>query len=237
MARLTRGNHLQPEWRLLCDLVPITTRLLHDRALQRRREPSLADLTSMLGHQRPSNTISYSLGLQHQLHGTVLEASYVAQGQANRAQEIKRALEAYKILPLRHFAPDDAIRLTALVTLEAEDGTEKRVFVGPQAGGLKVTDDGSEVVVRVCDEGTGIPLVARGTYSDGRRADLSAQVAWNATPAGIVAIVIAFAALSDLALPPPRLVLAILVRAAFFYLPLLVGPALLERYAIRRVAR
>ena len=55
--------------------------------------------------------------------------------------------------------------------------------------------------------------------------------------AAVVAIVIAFAALSDLALPPSRLVLAILVRAAFFYLPLLVGPALLERYAIRRVAR
>ncbi len=55
--------------------------------------------------------------------------------------------------------------------------------------------------------------------------------------AAAVAIVIAFAALSDLALPPPRLALAILVRAAFFYLPLLVGPALLERYAIRRVAR
>jgi transcription elongation GreA/GreB family factor len=76
-----------------------------------------------------------------------LEASYVAQGQANRAQEIKRALEAYKVLSLHHFALDAAIRLTALVILEAGDGTEKRVFIGPQAGGLKVTVDGSEVVV------------------------------------------------------------------------------------------
>jgi len=55
--------------------------------------------------------------------------------------------------------------------------------------------------------------------------------------AAVVALVIAFAALSDLALPTPQLVLAILVRAAFFYVPLLVGPALLERHALRRVAR
>ncbi len=55
--------------------------------------------------------------------------------------------------------------------------------------------------------------------------------------AAAVALVIAFAALSDLSLSTPQLVLAILVRAAFFYVPLLVGPALLERHALRRVAR
>ncbi len=55
--------------------------------------------------------------------------------------------------------------------------------------------------------------------------------------AAVVAFVIAFAALADLSLPPPQLVVAIIVRAAFFYVPLLVGPALLERYALKRVAR
>ena len=55
--------------------------------------------------------------------------------------------------------------------------------------------------------------------------------------AAAIALVVAFAALSDLPLPTPQLVLAILVRAAFFYLPLLVGPALLERHALRRVAK
>ncbi|HET8542298.1 MAG TPA: hypothetical protein VFL83_20655 [Anaeromyxobacter sp.] len=55
--------------------------------------------------------------------------------------------------------------------------------------------------------------------------------------AAAVALVIAFASLSDLALPTPQLVLAMIVRAAFFYVPLLVGPALLERYALRRLAK
>jgi transcription elongation GreA/GreB family factor len=76
-----------------------------------------------------------------------LEASYVAQGQANRAQEIKLALETYKNLPLRHFAEDATIRLTALVTLETGDGTGKTVFIGPEAGGLRVTDAGREIIV------------------------------------------------------------------------------------------
>jgi hypothetical protein len=52
-----------------------------------------------------------------------------------------------------------------------------------------------------------------------------------------LAVVISFAALADLALDGPRLAIAVLVRAAFFYAPLLVGPAYLERYALRRVAR
>lgn len=76
-----------------------------------------------------------------------LEASYVAQGQANRAQELKIALEAYKNLPLRHFDDDSPIRLGALVTLE--DGTTgtRTVFIGPREGGLKVQLAGVEVVV------------------------------------------------------------------------------------------
>lgn len=76
-----------------------------------------------------------------------LEASYVAQGQANRAQEIKRALETYRKLELRFFAADAGIRLTALVTLEADDGSTRTVFLGPEAGGLKIEEDGEEIIV------------------------------------------------------------------------------------------
>lgn len=76
-----------------------------------------------------------------------LEASYVAQGQANRAQEIKAALEVYKNLPLRHFDGDSPIRLGALVTLEAGVAGTRTVFIGPLEGGLKVEQAGIEVVV------------------------------------------------------------------------------------------
>lgn len=76
-----------------------------------------------------------------------LEASYLAQGQANRAQELKLALEAYRQLQLQNFSNETPIRLTALVTLEDEDGGERRLFLGPAAGGMKLKVDGVEVMV------------------------------------------------------------------------------------------
>lgn len=78
---------------------------------------------------------------------TALEASYIAQGQANRAQEIRVALECYRTLALAEFDDDAPIRLTALVTLENSEGTVKHFFLGPLAGGLKVANGGEEVVV------------------------------------------------------------------------------------------
>ena len=78
---------------------------------------------------------------------TALEASYIAQGQANRAQEIRQCLESYRSLALQEFDETTPIRLTALVTLEDEEGAERRLFIGPQAGGMKIADPDGEIVV------------------------------------------------------------------------------------------
>lgn len=78
---------------------------------------------------------------------TALEASYIAQGQANRAQDIRAALATYNKLELRTFDENTPIRLTALVTLEDEDGSRRQVFIGPEAGGLKITGASGEIVV------------------------------------------------------------------------------------------
>jgi transcription elongation GreA/GreB family factor len=78
---------------------------------------------------------------------TALEASYIAQGQANRAQEIRQGLEAYRALELQEFDDDTPVRLSALVTLEDEAGGERRLFIGPQAGGMKLADPAGEIVV------------------------------------------------------------------------------------------
>lgn len=90
-----------------------------------------------------------------------LEASYLAQGQANRAQELKHALRAYRGLTLREFGPDDAIRLTALVTLAADDGETRSVFIGPQEGGLRLTLDGIETLVITAVSPLGSDLIGR----------------------------------------------------------------------------
>lgn len=78
---------------------------------------------------------------------TALEASYIAQGQANRAQEIRAALEGYRTLELHAFHDDSPIRLTALVALEDEEGNVRRFFLGPQGGGLKIAGGDGDIVI------------------------------------------------------------------------------------------
>lgn len=90
-----------------------------------------------------------------------LEASYVAQGQANRAQDLRRALHAYQILTLQQFGPGSPIGLTALVKLEAEDGETRSLFIGPQEGGLKLQLDGEDIVVITAASPLGTELIGK----------------------------------------------------------------------------
>jgi len=76
-----------------------------------------------------------------------LEASYVAQGQANRAQDVLEALQAFQQLTLQDFSDTSPIRLTAVVALEDEEGNGRLVFLGPAAGGVRLTFEGQEIMV------------------------------------------------------------------------------------------
>ena len=97
----------------------------------------------------------------------------------------------------------------------------------------------------------GLALAAVLLYGDRSRGDIVAVVllvfgaAATAESSGTqrlvgalaIAVVISFAALVDLPLDTPQQIIAVLVRAAFFYAPLLLAPAYVERYALARVAR
>lgn len=102
---------------------------------------------------------------------TALEASYIAQGQANRAQEIRIALENYRIIKMQTFGDETPVRLTALVTLEDEDCHQRQFFLGPQAGGLKVAVDGVEVVVITPQSPLGRNLLGKLTGDEVRSGD------------------------------------------------------------------
>lgn len=75
-----------------------------------------------------------------------LEASYVAQGQANRAAQLRNSIEIYRQLNVAAL-PDDSIRLTSLVTLEDGNGATRILFIGPAEGGLKIDQEGVPLVV------------------------------------------------------------------------------------------
>lgn len=89
-----------------------------------------------------------------------LEASYVAQGQANRAQEIRRSIEAYKQLSLT--TDGETVRLASLVAIEGDDGTRKTLFIGPAAGGLRIAHHQVEITVITPSSPLGRELIGKG---------------------------------------------------------------------------
>lgn len=92
-----------------------------------------------------------------------LEASYIAQGQANRAQEIKQAIAAYRQLILQKFSVQAPIYLSALVLLEDERGTQLLVLLGPAGGGLKLEYAGNEITLITPDSPLGRQLLGSRT--------------------------------------------------------------------------
>jgi len=90
-----------------------------------------------------------------------LESSYIAQGQANRAQELQQALDLYSNLTVRQFSDTDQVYLTALVVLESAKGNRRTLFLGPAAGGLKVDLNNNEVVVITPDSPLGRDLIGK----------------------------------------------------------------------------
>ena len=76
-----------------------------------------------------------------------LEASYLARGQAKRVVEVELALEAYQHLSLKPFDSNSPIYLTALVTLESEDGIQNNYFLGPEAGGMIILYENKQVTL------------------------------------------------------------------------------------------
>ena len=110
---------------------------------------------------------------------TALEASYIAQGQANRAQEIRQALEVYRALALQPFDQGTPIRLTALVTLEDEQGRQRLVFLGPWAGGMKIPAGEGEVVVVTPNSPLGRGLLGRLCGDELQAGEINAAITYT----------------------------------------------------------
>ncbi|NOR51503.1 MAG: transcription elongation factor [Gammaproteobacteria bacterium] len=76
-----------------------------------------------------------------------LEASYLAQGQAQRVTECKADLSAFKKLTAMEFSEQIPIAIGALITLKDNQGAEKTLFLGPAAGGLKLIFSQKEMMI------------------------------------------------------------------------------------------
>ena len=76
-----------------------------------------------------------------------LEAAYLAQGQAQRVDECKADLAAFKGLAATKFSPDKSVAIGALVIIKDEQGSEQSLFLGPAAGGLKLTFHQKDIMI------------------------------------------------------------------------------------------
>ncbi len=90
-----------------------------------------------------------------------VEASYIAQGQANRAQEISLAIDRLRSLELKDFTPDSSIRLGALVLLEDGESQQRLIFLGPAAGGMKLNCAGTEIMLITPESPLGRELLGK----------------------------------------------------------------------------
>jgi len=68
-----------------------------------------------------------------------LEASYLAQGQAQRVAECEEDIAAYKLLVKGDISDIISISLGALIHIINEQGVEQKLFLGPKAGGVTVS--------------------------------------------------------------------------------------------------
>lgn len=80
-----------------------------------------------------------------------LEASYLAHGQAKRVTECEADLATYKKLIIQDFSEKIAIAPGAVIYLQEQEenknNIQKILFLGPAAGGLKLTFDNEKIMI------------------------------------------------------------------------------------------
>nr|WP_298164744.1 GreA/GreB family elongation factor [uncultured Pseudomonas sp.] len=76
-----------------------------------------------------------------------LEASYLATGQARRAEEIRLCLSAWQKLQLRPYDPEQGIQLGALVWLVDAKGAEQGVLLVSEGAGLKLQWNAQQILL------------------------------------------------------------------------------------------
>jgi len=95
-----------------------------------------------------------------------IEAGYLARGLARRAEELQEAQARLARVRVRAFGEDDAIDLTALVTVEDAEGVEAVYLLLPAAAGRRVEAGSVTVSVVTPQARLGRALLGRALDDD-----------------------------------------------------------------------
>jgi transcription elongation GreA/GreB family factor len=95
-----------------------------------------------------------------------LEQSYLARGQAMRAEQAIEQREVLRFMALPALGPDDQIVSGALIVLADEDGKERALFLAPHGGGVELTVDGKTIQVVTPTSSLGAAILGRSEGDD-----------------------------------------------------------------------
>lgn len=90
-----------------------------------------------------------------------LEQSYLARGQAMRAEQLAEQKEVLRFMPLPTLSADAIVCAGALVELEDEEGGKRVLFLAPHGGGIEVMLDGLEILVVTPGSALGAAILGR----------------------------------------------------------------------------
>ncbi len=93
-----------------------------------------------------------------------IEASYLAEGQSRRVQDLQTAINDYQGLKLLDFDKDKPITQSALVQLYADSKDKHWFFIGPAAGGFRCQL--AKQHITVITEKSPMGLALMGTFID-----------------------------------------------------------------------
>ena len=82
---------------------------------------------------------------ENQYDTRALEQSYLAAGQAKRTEDLRAAILNLRTMNLIAFDASTPIDLSAIVTLQTENGQKKTYFLIPSHGGLKLQHLNEEI--------------------------------------------------------------------------------------------
>jgi transcription elongation GreA/GreB family factor len=115
------------------------------QSLQAEIDRELLALTQSQ-HEASKDVIHEESRAEHSKDTRATETSYLARGLAERVVELERDRAMLSSLTLHEFTPDEAVALTAIVSVEREDsGKVALYFIAPVGGGAELVVDGTTI--------------------------------------------------------------------------------------------
>lgn len=90
-----------------------------------------------------------------------IEASYLAEGQSRRVQELHSAIKDYQRLNIIDFDENMPIALTALVQLSADSQSQQWFFLGCSAGGFRCQLNAQNITVITPQSPMGLAMMGK----------------------------------------------------------------------------